>query len=66
MILSSRLQGMNDIPRLHPDGGGRHSQAASTRPAIRSDLFGFEPLGLVCAALFLAWVALVLRIVSII
>jgi hypothetical protein len=56
---------MNDMtPKTRHDGGG-HSQAAGARSAIRSDLFGYEPLGLVCAALFLAWVALVLRIASI-
>lgn len=31
----------------------------------RADLFGFEPMSLICAALFISWLALVFRIISI-
>ena len=56
---------MNDMTtRLRHDNSAP-SRTAAARAAIRTDLFGYEPLGLVCAALFVAWVALVLRIVSI-
>lgn len=36
-----------------------------SRTFPRGDLCGHEPMGLVCAALFIAWVALVCRIASI-
>ncbi|MBN8967996.1 MAG: hypothetical protein J0G95_05995 [Rhizobiales bacterium] len=51
----------------HPSGRrerGRHIAAERAIP-LPISVFGREPLGLVCAALALAWVALVCRIASI-
>ena len=56
---------MNDMTTKLRHDSSAHSRIAAARPVIRTDLFGYEPLGLVCAALFVAWVALMLRIVSI-
>ncbi len=35
------------------------------RHVLRGDLFGIQPMGLVCAALFMSWIVLILRIASI-
>ena len=39
--------------------------AAERTMALQASVFGREPLGLICAALALAWIALICRIVSI-
>ncbi|HEY0236197.1 MAG TPA: hypothetical protein VGC86_14255 [Afipia sp.] len=36
-----------------------------SRPVPRGDLFGYEPMGLICIALFISWLALMCRIISI-
>ncbi len=46
------LQSMNNITR-------------KSRPVPRGDLFGYEPMGLICIALFISWLALMCRIISI-
>lgn len=43
----------------------RRRMAAGRAVPLQVSVFGREPLGLVCAALALAWVALVCRIASI-
>ncbi|MBN9600496.1 MAG: hypothetical protein J0G28_12590 [Afipia sp.] len=39
--------------------------AAERTMALQASVFGREPLGLICAALALAWIALICRIASI-
>lgn len=41
-------------------------KAGARRPShFKIDIMGFEPMGVVCAALALAWIALACRIASI-